>query len=38
MQAYNTAKAESELGLRARPFDETVRDALDWFRRHGHLD
>jgi dihydroflavonol-4-reductase len=38
MQAYNTAKAESELDLRARPFDATVWDALDWFRQHGHLD
>ncbi len=37
MQAYNTAKAERELDLRARPFADTVRDALDWFRAHGHL-
>lgn len=35
-QAYNTAKAERELGLRARPFAETVADALAWFRAHGY--
>lgn len=38
MQAYNTAKAERELDLSARPFADTVRDALDWFRANGHLD
>lgn len=36
-QPYNTAKAESELGLHARPFDETVRDALAWFVAQGDL-
>jgi dihydroflavonol-4-reductase len=36
-QPYNTAKAEQELGLTARPFEETVRDALAWFKAHGEL-
>ena len=34
-QGYNTEKAGRELGLRPRPFDETVRDALAWFRENG---
>lgn len=36
-QPYNTAKAESELGLVARPFAETVQDALAWFKDNGDL-
>ncbi|RME06275.1 MAG: NAD-dependent epimerase/dehydratase family protein [Anaerolineae bacterium] len=36
-QGYNTAKAQRELGLSPRPFEETVRDALAWFREHGYL-
>lgn len=36
-QPYNTAKAENELGLRARPFDETVHDSLAWFVAQGDL-
>jgi dihydroflavonol-4-reductase len=31
-QAYNCAKAQRELGLAARPFAETVLDALAWFK------
>jgi dihydroflavonol-4-reductase len=30
-------KAERELGYRARPLEETVRDAYDWFRASGAL-
>ena len=36
-QGYNTSKAQTELGLSPRPFDETVRDALAWFRQNGYL-
>lgn len=36
-QPYNTAKAERELGLAARPFEDTVRDALAWFKAQGQL-
>lgn len=36
-QAYNTAKAERELGLKARPFEETVLDSLAWFKARGEL-
>lgn len=36
-QGYNTAVAERQLGLKARPFEDTVRDALDWFRQNGYL-
>lgn len=36
-QGYNTAKAQTELGLAPRPFDETVRAALRWFRAHKYL-
>jgi dihydroflavonol-4-reductase len=31
-------KATRELGYHPRPFEETVADALYWFRDHGHLD
>jgi dihydroflavonol-4-reductase len=34
---YDNAKARHDLGLAFRPFDETVRDALDDFRRRGWL-
>jgi len=30
-QGYNTEKAENELALTPRPFEETVRDSLAWF-------
>jgi len=36
-RALNTAKAREELGLDTRPFVETVRDTLAWFREHGYL-
>jgi dihydroflavonol-4-reductase len=36
-QPLSTIKAERELGLRARPFEETARDAIAWFREHGYL-
>jgi len=36
-QGYNTIKAQTELGLQPRPFEETVRDALAWFKAQGHL-
>lgn len=36
-QPYNTAKAQQELALQARPFERTVRDALAWFKDHGIL-
>jgi dihydroflavonol-4-reductase len=36
-QHYNTAKAEQELGLQKRPFEETVLDALAWFNERGEL-
>jgi dihydroflavonol-4-reductase len=36
-QALNTARAREELGFEARPFRETVRDTLAWFRSHGYL-
>ena len=36
-QGYNSEKAQRELGLSPRPFDETVRDALAWFRSEGML-
>ncbi len=36
-QGYNTTKAETELGLTPRPFEETVRQSLAWFRRQGML-
>lgn len=36
-QGYNTAKAQTELGLQIRPFEETVLDALAWFKEQGEL-
>jgi dihydroflavonol-4-reductase len=33
----SNAQAVAELGLRVRPFAETVRDALAWFRERGYL-
>ncbi|MGE3691737.1 MAG: hopanoid-associated sugar epimerase [Novosphingobium sp.] len=32
---FSSAKAERELGYKARPFPEALRDALDWFRAQG---
>jgi dihydroflavonol-4-reductase len=34
---FTSAKAERELGYRARPYREGLRDALDWFRQAGYL-
>jgi len=36
-QPLDTSKAVTELGLSTRPFADTVRDALAWFRGHGYL-
>jgi dihydroflavonol-4-reductase len=36
-QRLDTSKARAELGLATRPFAESVRDALAWFREHGYL-
>ena len=32
---FSSAKAERELGYRARPYQEGLRDAIDWFRAAG---
>jgi dihydroflavonol-4-reductase len=34
---FSSAKAERELGYRARPYGEAVADAITWFRRNGYL-
>jgi dihydroflavonol-4-reductase len=34
---FTSAKAERELGYRARPYREGLIDAVDWFRRAGYL-
>jgi dihydroflavonol-4-reductase len=34
---FTPAKAEQELGLRARPYSEALHDAVDWFRSGGYL-
>ncbi len=34
---FSSAKAEADLGYRARPAEEALRDAIDWFRRNGYL-
>jgi dihydroflavonol-4-reductase len=34
---FSSAKAERELGYRARPYGEGLKDAIDWFRQHGYL-
>lgn len=36
-QPLDTSKARAALNLTARPFTETIRDALDWFRERGYL-
>jgi dihydroflavonol-4-reductase len=36
-QPLSTLKAQRELGLSARPFEETAHDTLAWFREHGYL-
>ena len=34
---FTSAKAQGELGYAARPHQEAIRDALDWFRAQGYL-
>jgi dihydroflavonol-4-reductase len=34
---FTAAKAERELGYKARPYAEGIRDAIDWFRQAGRL-
>ena len=34
---FTSAKAERELGYRARPYGEGLRDAVEWFRKAGYL-
>lgn len=34
---FTSAKAEAELGYRARPYAEALRDAIDWFRSSGKI-
>ncbi|HEY1749327.1 MAG TPA: hopanoid-associated sugar epimerase [Xanthobacteraceae bacterium] len=35
---FTAAKAERDLGFRARPFREALEDAIRWFREAGYLD
>jgi len=34
---FSSAKAERDLGFRARPYTLGLRDALAWFREAGYL-
>jgi dihydroflavonol-4-reductase len=34
---FSSAKAERDLGYKARPYTETLNDALAWFRANGRL-
>ncbi|MBU6443757.1 MAG: NAD-dependent dehydratase, partial [Alphaproteobacteria bacterium] len=34
---FSSAKAERELGYRARPYRQALDDALSWFRGAGYL-
>ena len=34
---FTSSKAERELGYRARPYAEGLKDAVDWFRQAGYL-
>ena len=36
-QGYDTTKAQSELALAPRPFQETMKDAFAWLREHEYL-
>ena len=36
-RALNSARARAELGFKTRPFIDTVRDTLAWFREYGYL-
>jgi dihydroflavonol-4-reductase len=35
---FSAAKAERDLGFRARPYQEGIEDAIRWFREAGYLD
>jgi dihydroflavonol-4-reductase len=35
---FTAAKAERDLGFRARPYREALADAVNWFRDAGYLD
>jgi hypothetical protein len=35
---FPSAKAERDLGFRARPYGEALADTIDWFREAGYLD
>lgn len=35
---FTAAKAERDLGFRARPYRQAVADAIDWFRAAGYLE
>jgi len=34
---FTSAKAERELGYRARPYGEAIAEAITWFRQNGYL-
>ena len=34
---FSSAKAERVLGFRARPAEDAINDAIDWFRKHRYL-
>jgi dihydroflavonol-4-reductase len=34
---FSSAKAQRELGYRARPYTEAIADAITWFRQNGYL-
>jgi len=34
---FSSAKAERELGYRARPYEQGIEDAISWFRKAGYL-
>lgn len=36
-QPLNTSKMEQELGIRPRPFEDTVRDARTWYLEHNYI-
>jgi dihydroflavonol-4-reductase len=36
-QSLNTSKADNELGMLHRPFEETVVDAMNWFKENGRM-
>jgi dihydroflavonol-4-reductase len=34
---FSSAKAERDIGYRARPYGEAIADAIVWFRQNGYL-